>query len=73
MIIFINLLKNLTKQKHKLLLGRWGVQCDITKGKLADYANVDHCGPCGIEDKKLSKIIKHSNNYRYKLSIKKNY
>ena len=71
MNIFINFLNNLTKQNQKLLLGRWGIQCDIAKGKLADYANVDHCVPCGVDNKKKSKKIKPSNHYRYEV-IKKN-
>jgi hypothetical protein len=68
---FINLLNIFTKQKHKLLLGRWGVKCDMAKGKIADYANVDHCGPCGVDNIILSKEIKPSNHYRYKVFVKK--
>ena len=66
MNIFINFLNNLTKQNQKLLLGSWGIQCDIAKGKLAD-----HCGPCGVDNKKKSKKIKPSNHYRYEV-IKNN-
>ena len=31
-------------------LGRWGIECDNGKKILTDYANVDHCGPCGFDE-----------------------
>jgi len=33
-------------------LGRWGIECDNGKKILTDYANVDHCGPCGFDEYK---------------------
>lgn len=43
----------LFKNKNQILnLGRWGVHGEKSKGIMADYANEDHCGPCGRHDHK---------------------
>lgn len=31
-------------------LGRWGIECENGKRILAHRANVDHCGPCGLDE-----------------------
>jgi hypothetical protein len=33
----------------KVQLGRWGNHCDQKTNIKADYSNVDHCGPCGLD------------------------
>jgi hypothetical protein len=43
----------LFKNRNQILnLGRWGVKDEKAKGIIADYANKDHCGPCGRHDYK---------------------
>lgn len=43
----------LFKNRNQILnLGRWGLQDEKAKGIMADYANEDHCGPCGRHDYK---------------------
>lgn len=57
------------KNKTQILnLGRWGVECNVKKGILADNANVDHCGPCGRHDakKKYEEIDKTIQFYKDK-------
>ena len=35
--------------KTQLNLGRWNKVDDIQLTKRIDWANSDHCGPCGVE------------------------
>jgi hypothetical protein len=38
-------------KKSDKLLGRWKPEKDFKKTAIkVDYANVDHCGPCGSDD-----------------------
>lgn len=44
--------------KTKRVYGRWGNStCNETINRKVDYTNVDHCGPCGIDE--LYKIRKN--------------
>jgi hypothetical protein len=65
----------LLKNKTNITLGRWGVLSDNGKQLLNDYANEDHCGPCGLQNnvtrdsilkkqKYISDTIKYYNNKR---------
>ena len=38
-------------EKNKpLILGRWNNHyCNSKTNRKIDYANIDHCGPCGLE------------------------
>tara|TARA_B100000424_G_scaffold152878_2_gene116720 strand:+ start:1452 stop:1688 length:237 start_codon:yes stop_codon:yes gene_type:complete len=46
------------KRQRPLVLGRWSVEkSSANKNKLADYANEDHCGPCGMVP--INKIERH--------------
>lgn len=41
---------NYEKENDKIL-GRWKPDSDFKKTAMkVDYANVDHCGPCGADD-----------------------
>lgn len=59
MFIFTNFLAKILKlfEKKPLVLGRWQRHdCNIKTTKKIDWANIDHCGPCGyskINDKKF--------------------
>ena len=37
--------------KKPLTTGRWkNDDCDNSKNIKVDYSNVDHCGPCGVDE-----------------------
>jgi hypothetical protein len=38
-------------QKQPNHLGRWSNDCNIKTNKKIDFANEDHCGPCGSSHK----------------------
>ena len=38
-------------QKKPSHLGRWNNDCNIKTNKKIDFANEDHCGPCGSSHK----------------------
>lgn len=44
-------------QKQPNHLGRWSNDCNIKTNKKIDFANEDHCGPCGSSNKDI-KITK---------------
>jgi len=51
---------NPEKENNKIL-GRWKPHSDFKKTAIkVDYANVDHCGPCGDDD--VRKITSVSRN-----------
>lgn len=44
-------MKNSENKENDKLLGRWKPENDFKKTAIkVDYANVDHCGPCGSDD-----------------------
>jgi hypothetical protein len=52
-----NFIRNLLNFQHqKVHLGRWSIEtCNKKTNRKIDWANEDHCGPCG---KKLNNLIK---------------
>lgn len=41
----------LYEKTKPLILGRWhNNQSDTKKSIKSDYSNLDHCGPCGLEE-----------------------
>ena len=39
-----------------LTLGRWSNdKCDLKTNRKIDYANIDHCGPCGLDSSYYAK------------------
>jgi hypothetical protein len=39
------------EKENDKILGRWKPDSDFKKTAIkVDYANVDHCGPCGADD-----------------------
>lgn len=41
----------LYERQKPLILGRWhNNHCDTKKSIKSDYSNLDHCGPCGLEE-----------------------
>lgn len=68
LILFIeNLLK---RQRTKTPLGRWNIEkCNKKINNKIDWANEDHCGPCGKNIKILQNQNKHitfNDNYKKK-------
>jgi hypothetical protein len=46
-----NTQENANEKENDKLLGRWKPEIDFKKTAIkVDYANVDHCGPCGSDD-----------------------
>jgi hypothetical protein len=46
----INFLNKFVLKEPTKIMGRWHVEkCDIKTNKKIDFANEDHCGPCGNE------------------------
>jgi len=54
---------NEIKENDKLL-GRWKPENDFKKTAIkVDYANVDHCGPCGSDDvRSMTNVSRSINN-----------
>jgi hypothetical protein len=54
---------NENKENDKLL-GRWKPELDFKKTAIkVDYANVDHCGPCGSDDvRSITNVTRKSPN-----------
>lgn len=45
-----------------LILGRWNNHyCNSKTNRKIDYANIDHCGPCGLESGYYAKSGSTSN------------
>ena len=43
----------ITSLKSSTELGRWNIDyCNKKINRKVDLSNVDHCGPCGLHDKK---------------------
>jgi len=43
--------ENEKEKENDKILGRWKPEIDFKKTAMkVDYANVDHCGPCGSDD-----------------------
>jgi len=43
--------ENDKEKENDKILGRWKPEIDFKKTAMkVDYANVDHCGPCGSDD-----------------------
>jgi hypothetical protein len=43
----ITILKNFIPKTLPKPLGRWNNDCHLKTNKKIDFANEDHCGPCG--------------------------
>jgi hypothetical protein len=43
----ITILKNFIPKTLPKPLGRWNNDCYLKTNKKIDFANEDHCGPCG--------------------------
>ena len=43
----ITILKNFIPKTFPKPLGRWNNDCHMKTNKKIDFANEDHCGPCG--------------------------
>ena len=43
----ITILKNFIPKTLPKPLGRWNNECYLKTNKKIDFANEDHCGPCG--------------------------
>jgi hypothetical protein len=62
----VNFIRRIITADGKKVLGRWELeQCNKKINKKVDYANEDHCGPCGLsqletELPKLKDIIKNT-------------
>jgi arginyl-tRNA--protein-N-Asp/Glu arginylyltransferase len=50
--ILKELIRILTKSNKPLLLGRWKIEYGKKMTYKVDFANEDHCGPCGQYIKK---------------------
>jgi hypothetical protein len=55
----IIILKNFIPKTLPKPLGRWNNDCYIKTNKKIDFANEDHCGPCG--DNILNTKVSHVN------------
>jgi hypothetical protein len=44
---FLKILKNFIPKTLPKPLGRWNNDCYLKTNKKIDFANEDHCGPCG--------------------------
>ena len=50
------------KDKNDKILGRWKPHSDFKKTAMkVDYANVDHCGPCGSDDVRNMTSVSRNN------------
>lgn len=43
----VRILKNMIPKKVPMPVGRWNNDCNTKTNKKIDFANEDHCGPCG--------------------------
>lgn len=48
---FFLIVRKLLKKEIPKPLGRWTNECKIKTNHKIDWANVDHCGPCGTKPK----------------------
>ena len=47
----VRILKNFIPKTLPKPLGRWNNDCYLKTNKKIDFANEDHCGPCGSSHK----------------------
>ena len=64
---FLTILKNFIPKTLPKPLGRWNNDCYLKTNKKIDFANEDHCGPCGE-----NLLNSHVVNSHVKLRINKN-
>ena len=55
----ITILKNFMPKTLPKPLGRWNNDCYLKTNKKIDFANEDHCGPCG--ENLMNTNMVHSN------------
>ena len=56
----VKFLKNMLPKTIPKPLGRWNNDCYLKTNKKIDFANEDHCGPCG--ENLLNKPVKLQTN-----------
>lgn len=50
------------EKENDKILGRWKPHSDFKKTAIkVDYANVDHCGPCGADDVRSMTNVSRNN------------
>lgn len=57
----LNKIIKLMKNNQRTNLGRWNIEnCNVKTNRKIDFANEDHCGPCGnnLLNNQVNKTIK---------------